>query len=147
MIIRKDFLVDDLKEFIECKTSTSSIYQELIKAYNEIACTLQESEVEDCPILYNMYDSNDLINAITLDNATIEDFHSIVVDSNKEEEDASTYFYSNIGDFTLLTNKLLRELLSKHIEQIAVNILLTPYREPYCRLYQTFVKPMVEQQM
>lgn len=145
MIIRKDFLVDDLKEIIECKTFTSSTFQELIKAYNEIVCSLQESGVEDCPILYNMYDSNDLISAITNDNATIEDFHSIVVDSNKE--DVSIYFYSNIGDFTLLTNKLLRELLSKHIEQIAVNILLTPYREPYSKLYQTFVKPMVEQQM
>ena len=145
MIIRKDFLVDDLKKIIECKTFTSSIFQELVKAYNEIACTLQESGVEDCPILYNMYDSNDLISAITLDNATIEDFHSIVVDSNKE--DASIYFYSKIGDFIILTNKALRELLSKHIDEIALNIFLQPYREPYSKLYQTFVKPMVEQQM
>jgi hypothetical protein len=145
MIIRKDFLVDDLKKIIECKTFTSSTIQELVKAYNEIALNLQESEVENCPILYNMYNSNDLITAITNDNATIEDFHSIVVDSNKE--DASIYFYSKFGDFIILTNKCLRELLLKHIEEIALNIFLQPYREPYCKLYQTFVRPMVEGQM
>ena len=145
MVIRKDFLVDDLKNIIECKTFTSSIFQELVKAYNEIAVNLQESEGEDCPILYNMYDSNDLVTAITNDNATIEDLHGIVVDSNKE--DASIYFYSNFGDFILLTNKNLKNWLSKHIEEIAINILLSPYREPYCKLYQTFVRPMVEMQM
>lgn len=145
MIIRKDFLVNDLKKIIECKTFTSSIVQELVKAYNEIACSLQECGQEDIPILYNMYDSNDLISAITLDNATIEDFHSIVVDSNKE--DASIYFYSNVGDFSLITNSSLRDLLLKHIDEIALNIFLEPYREPYSKLYQTFVKPMVEQQM
>ena len=145
MIIRKDFLVNDLKKIIECKTFTSSIVQELVKAYNEIACSLQECGQEDIPILYNMYDSNDLISAITNDNATIEDFHSIVVDSNKE--DKSIYFYSNIGDFSLMTNSSLRDLLLKHIDEIALNIFLEPYREPYSKLYQTFVKPMVEQQM
>lgn len=150
MVIRLDFLVDDLRREI---IGTNEINPIIVKAWREhlefllnngaeYTYTIDDMEI-NINNLYSIEDKDDLIRAIE-NGTTAEDIHDVV---NATCQGKSSYFTKDKGFYPyVFTIEDLRQIILKDVENIAYNILYYPYKPIFGELYKMFVVPMLEGQ-
>lgn len=151
MVIRLEFLVDDLKKDIKGDNVINPL---IVKAWREclnflkdngIECTYTlEDDIEiDLGNIYSIEDKNDLIDAIK-NGVNAWDIHDVVNDTTQGK---SSYFMKNAGGYTYtFTTEDLRQMILKNVENIAYNILYYPYKPIFGELYKLYVVPMIDGQ-
>ena len=150
MVIRLDFLVDDLRREI---IGTNGINPIIVKAWRECLNFLLDNGIEstyaidDVEInvnnLYSIEDNDDLLRAIK-DGVTAWDIHDVV---NETCQGKSSYFTKSESSYPyVFSTEDLRQMILKDIENIAYNILYYPYKPIFGELYKMFVVPMLDGQ-
>lgn len=150
MVIRLEFLVDDLRKKIRGDKELNPIIvkawrehlENLLNNGSEYTYTIDDMEI-NINNLYSIEDKDDLIRAIE-NGTTAEDIHDVV---NATCQGKSSYFTKDKGFYPyVFTIEDLRQIILKDVENIAYGILYYPYKPIFGELYKMFVVPMLDEQ-
>lgn len=144
IIIRAEFLIDDLKKSIFVNDSFHPL---IAKAWQEdIRYLISNGVEEDNDQIYNFNNKEDLKECIDM-GLDAEDI-AYLVNQYRDNEDNTQFFTycnsNNMYGLHILTKTDVINAISKQIENIAYNILKYPYNKVYSELYREFVVPMIE---
>lgn len=149
MVIRLNFLVDDLKEIIganELNPIIVNAWRECLdfNLENGIDKTYHINDMEmSIKNLYCIDNGDDLVRAI-YNGTTAEDIHDVV---NATCQGKSSYFTKDTNSYPyVFTTDELRDILLTDVEDIAYNTLYYPYNPIFGELYKMFVVPMLDNQ-
>lgn len=142
IIIRAEFLIEDLNKSI---LKGEGFHPLIFKAYQNLV----ENDIEyDDLIPYNFNNKEDLKKCIDM-GMDAEDIAYLVNQYRDNKEKTHFFYYNNTNNsYTchILTKQEVENVISKHIESIAYNVLRFPYRDVYGELYREFVVPMIDNQ-
>lgn len=142
IIIRAEFLIEDLNKSI---LKGEGFHPLIFKAYQNLV----ENDIEyDDLIPYNFNNKEDLKKCIDM-GMDAEDIAYLVNQYRDNKENTHFFYYNNTNNsYTchILTKQEVENVISKHIESIAYNVLRFPYRDVYGELYREFVVPMIDNQ-
>ena len=146
IVIRAEFLIEDLNKSI---LKGEGFHPLIFKAYQEEIKYLAENGMEyDDLIPYNFNNKEDLKECIDM-GMDAEDIAYLVFQYRDNKENTHFFNYINTNNsftFHILTKQEVANAISKHIENIAYNVLRFPYRDVYGELYREFVVPMIDSQ-
>ena len=151
MVIRLDFLADDLKKEIKGANEINPI---IVNAWREcldlnmkngIDRTYHVNDMEMS--IYNLFyinNADDLVRAIYV-GTTAEDIHDVV---NATCQGKSPYFTKDTNSYPyVFTTNELKEILLTDVKEIALNTLYYPYNPIFGEIYKMFVVPMLDNQI
>ena len=150
MVIRLDFLIDDLRREIIGANELNPI---IINAWRECLDLNLENGIDktyninDMEMsIYNLFcidNSDDLVRAI-YNGTTAEDIHDVV---NATCQGKSPYFTKDTNSYPyVFTTDELKEILLADVDDIAYNTLYYPYNPVFGELYKMLVVPMLDNQ-
>ena len=142
IIIRADFLIDDLKMSIHGKDNFHPL---ITRAWQEdVRYLIANGSDED--IIYDFNNKGDLKECIDM-GLDAEDIAYLVNQYRDNEDNTQFFTYCNTQQMYglhILSKADVTNAISKQIENIAYNILKYPYKDVYAELYREFVVPMIE---
>ena len=137
-VIRLENIVSDIK-FMFFNSGNATFKKHIVRGLKDV---LKE---ENQPF-YSVNDKEDII--FILQNSNLNGFAiRDMVEEYEGNETKSEFFYLYGDSYEFYSIEDFDNLVDKHCEKIAKNILLFPFLDVYKDLYKEFVVPMVIKQM